>query len=223
MDCDDTELDPGDSTLCTATGTAELGQYVNAAIAVALDPFGTPVASDDPSHYFGAEGGISVFKYTNGLDANEPPGPNRLIGDEVVWTYDVVNTGNTALNGIVLEDDILGTITCPQDTLGVGRRCDARPPASPNGASTPTPPPSPASTRSRSPTPTTIRRTTSACCIDIDIEKSTNGEDADDPTGPQIPVGDPVTWTYVVTNPGDVPLADVVVTDDQGVTPCSRW
>jgi len=34
----------------------------------------------------------------------------------------------------------------------------------------------------------------------IDIEKATNGEDADNPTGPLIPVGDTVTWTYVVTN-----------------------
>ncbi len=51
----------------------------------------------------------------------------------------------------------------------------------------------------------------------IDIEKATNGQDADDPTGPFIPVGDPVVWTYVVTNTGNVPLHDVTVTDDQGV------
>ena len=40
----------------------------------------------------------------------------------------------------------------------------------------------------------------------IDIEKATNGEDADTPTGPQIPVGDSVTWTYVVTNTSNVEL-----------------
>ncbi|MFW6195121.1 MAG: DUF7507 domain-containing protein, partial [Chloroflexota bacterium] len=51
----------------------------------------------------------------------------------------------------------------------------------------------------------------------IDIEKATNGEDADEPTGPEIAVGDPVNWTYVVTNTGDVALTDVSVTDDQGV------
>ncbi|MCB2224974.1 MAG: hypothetical protein KQH83_12485, partial [Actinobacteria bacterium] len=49
---------------------------------------------------------------------------------------------------------------------------------------------------------------------DVDIEKATNGYDADDPTGPYIPVDGRVTWTYVVTNTGDVDLFDLEVTDD---------
>ena len=51
----------------------------------------------------------------------------------------------------------------------------------------------------------------------IDVEKSTNGADADNAPGPLVPVGDPVVWSYVVTNTSDDPLTDVVVTDDQGV------
>ena len=55
----------------------------------------------------------------------------------------------------------------------------------------------------------------------IDIEKSTNGEDADTPTGPVIAVGSPVTWTYVVTNDGLLPLTNVAVNDsDLGVITC---
>ena len=52
----------------------------------------------------------------------------------------------------------------------------------------------------------------------IDIEKSTNGEDADTPTGPVLHVGDTAYFTYVVRNTGNVALTDVVVVDDQGVT-----
>ena len=59
----------------------------------------------------------------------------------------------------------------------------------------------------------------------IDIEKATNGADADDPPGPFIPVtdqnGDPtlVTWTYRVTNTGNAELTGLEVTDDHaGVT-----
>ncbi len=48
----------------------------------------------------------------------------------------------------------------------------------------------------------------------INIEKLTNGFDADNPTGPQIEVGDDVVWAYIVTNNGDIPLSNVVVTDN---------
>lgn len=60
--------------------------------------------------------------------------------------------------------------------------------------------------------------------IDLDpvltIEKATNGQDADTPTGPYIRVGDPVTWIYVVGNTGQVTATNVTVTDNiAGVTP----
>lgn len=59
----------------------------------------------------------------------------------------------------------------------------------------------------------------------VNIIKYTNGVIADDPNGTDVPVltpGDPITWTYQVTNTGNVavPQEDVIVTDDQiGVTP----
>ena len=60
--------------------------------------------------------------------------------------------------------------------------------------------------------------------IDFDpgltIEKATNGADADTPTGPEIQVGDPVTWTYVVRNTGPITITNLSVTDSvTGVTP----
>ena len=51
------------------------------------------------------------------------------------------------------------------------------------------------------------------CEPSIDIEKATNGLDSDTPSGAQIVAGDPVTWTYEVTNDGDVALANATVTD----------
>ena len=59
----------------------------------------------------------------------------------------------------------------------------------------------------------------------VTIVKLTNGADANDPNAagvPNIAVGDVVTWTYRVTNTGNVPVAKagVVVTDNTtGVTP----
>src|SRR5205807_7933126 len=49
----------------------------------------------------------------------------------------------------------------------------------------------------------------------IHIVKFVNGQDADSPTGPHVPAGSTVTFTYVVTDTGNVPLANVVVTDDK--------
>jgi hypothetical protein len=44
----------------------------------------------------------------------------------------------------------------------------------------------------------------------ISIDKDTNGSD-----GPNIPVGQPVVWKYVVTNTGNVTLHDIAVTDNK--------
>lgn len=57
----------------------------------------------------------------------------------------------------------------------------------------------------------------------ISLEKHTNGEDADTPTGPTIEVGAPVSWEYIVHNTSARQLVDVVVTDDQGeVVSCPK-
>ncbi len=49
--------------------------------------------------------------------------------------------------------------------------------------------------------------------VGVDIEKDTNGVQADDNPGPSVPVGDTVTWTYVVTNTGQLPITPATVAD----------
>ena len=57
--------------------------------------------------------------------------------------------------------------------------------------------------------------------IGIDLEKCTNGFDADTYVTPGIVIGDTVTWRYIVTNTGNVPLEDIVLTDDsEGLVSC---
>jgi uncharacterized repeat protein (TIGR01451 family) len=54
----------------------------------------------------------------------------------------------------------------------------------------------------------------------LGIVKLTNDTDNNSATGPIVDVGSTVTWTYLVSNAGNVPIANVAVTDDQpGVTP----
>ena len=51
---------------------------------------------------------------------------------------------------------------------------------------------------------------------DLSLVKFVNGQDADSPTGPHVAAGSTVTFTYVVTDTGNVPLSGVVVRDDNG-------
>lgn len=57
----------------------------------------------------------------------------------------------------------------------------------------------------------------------IRIVKSTNGEDANEAPGPTITVGSQVTWTYVITNTGTVPLTAVALVDNPvGAIACPK-
>ena len=56
---------------------------------------------------------------------------------------------------------------------------------------------------------------------DVDIEKFTNGKNADEAPGPSVTVPATVMWTYEVTNTGSVTLTDITVTDSpEGLTDC---
>jgi uncharacterized repeat protein (TIGR01451 family) len=50
----------------------------------------------------------------------------------------------------------------------------------------------------------------------IALRKLTNGIDTGTGAGPNLSVGSTATFTYVVTNTGNTPISDVVVTDDNG-------
>jgi len=56
------------------------------------------------------QGSISIKKYTNGEDANDPPGPDIPVGNAVTWTYEVTNIGNVNLTDVQVTDDIIGLI-----------------------------------------------------------------------------------------------------------------
>ncbi len=173
---------------------------------------------------------ITLQKLVNGDDANLPPGPALPLGDAIEWTFVVTNPSQVALIDVEVADDHGLTVTCPDDILSPGETmtCTATGEAAPGvhrNVATAT-----ASTLAG----WVVEDSDPAhyCCLvpGIDIEKLTEGEDADDPPGPIIVVGGgecltgdcppppvEVTWTYVVTNTGEEPLTGVTVVDDQGV------
>lgn len=92
---DPTTWPTGATAYAPVTSTAANG--TTAAVTLA------PVS--DSGHYFGVEAGLEVVKATNGVVADTETGPFVLVGSPVVWTYAVMNTGNTAQVNVAVTDD----------------------------------------------------------------------------------------------------------------------
>ena len=225
-------LAPGASFTCVATGVATEGQYENMGTVVGTDPANDQVTDEDPSHYFGIRPAVDIEKSTNGQDADEPTGPNVTVGGDVRWTYVVTNTGNVPLTDVTVTDDM---VAASEIDCGTGSNVVAGPLAPGDtftcvamGVATLGQYANMGTVVGTAPATTDVNGGTVAGAVvtdndpshyfgvqpRVDIEKATNGQDADDPTGPLVRVGDEVRWTYVVTNTGNVPLTDVTVTDD---------
>jgi uncharacterized repeat protein (TIGR01451 family) len=215
VSCPATNLGPGESMTCTASGTVVEGQYANVGTVTAEEPDGTPVEASDPSHYFG-QPALTLEKSTEGFDADFPPGPSLPVGGVVAWEYRVTNVVSRTVSGISVTDDQGVVVTCPDTTLGAGESmtCTASGTVEPGQyANLGT-----ATGELAAPGGTVSASDPSHYFgLLIGIEKATNGEDADTPRGPTLPVGHPVAWTYVVTNFSDETVTDVTVGDDQGV------
>ena len=222
--CPSDSLAPRKSMVCVGRGLATAGQYGNIGIVKAVSPQGQEVASRDPSHYFGRPVAVPLIdleKTTNGEDADQPPGPSIPVGDPVVWKYIVTNTGPGPLTRIAVADNQGVAVACPELAVlapGESMTCAARGVATPgqyrNVGTVQAVTESGLVVVARDPSHYFGRPVAVPL---IDLEKHTNGEDADQPPGPAIPVGDPVVWKYIVTNKGPEPLTEIVVSDNQGV------
>ncbi|HSK75421.1 MAG TPA: hypothetical protein VLQ45_03105 [Thermoanaerobaculia bacterium] len=216
--CPKTALQPGESMTCTATGKAVTGQYTNIGTATGQPEHGPAVTSTDPSCYFGWWPMIHIEKLTNNEDADVPPGPTLLVGGTVQWKYVVTNAGDVRLTNVAVTDNRGVAVSCPKTALDPGESmtCTGSGTAAAGqysnlGTATGSPESGPAVSD-------TDPSHYFGAQADITLEKLTNGEDADTPPGPSILVGDPVLWTYVVTNTGTIRLTSVSVTDSRGVT-----
>jgi hypothetical protein len=220
VNCPKAQLQSAESMTCSGAGTAVAGQYANLGTAVGQPPCGPPVTASDPSHYLGWQltARIDIEKRVNGEDADTPPGPQAVVGSTLAWTYAVANAGGVELTNVRVSDDQGLAVGCPKAVLAPGESmtCTASSLAAAgqhrNVATAIGTPPSGPDVQAAD--PANYLGLTPA----IDIEKLVNGLDADTPPGPSLAVGSAIAWTYRVANVGDVPLADVKVTDDQGLT-----
>lgn len=224
VSCPNAVLAPGEAMTCTATALASAGQHAFTAAVQGQPQCGPQANASDPTHYRSLPPpeplppSVTIKKFTNGQDADTPPGPTLGAGSAVQWTYVVTNTGGHPLVGVTVTDDHGVAVTCPKAALtpGESMTCTAsgtaeRGPYRNVGAVTATPPSQAAVTASD---PSHYF----GILPRLQFEKLVNGFEADHESGaPILLVGGPVLWTYVVTNTGDTVLTGIAVTDDRGV------
>ncbi len=204
-------------------GTADPARALGKTEAITL-----PAGTDDPTWDAGLflpANSIDIEKATNGFQSDTAPGEFIATGAGVTWTYVVTNTGDMALSNIVVTDSDLGVIAGPDSgdtnnngilettetwlysatgTATAGQYANL-------GSVVGTPPSGLPDVTDEDPSHYFGSNPA------IDIEKATNGSDSDFAPGENIAMGAAVTWTYVVTNTGNVALSGIAVTDDQGV------
>ena len=179
------------------------------------------------SQIFTPQPDIGVLKETNGTDDECP---FIIVGDTVTWTYTVENNGNVALTNVVLTDDN-GTPLNPLDdfnptyvsgdtntnnileTTETWIYTATAPAVAGEYHNVATVSGDWASSGQSG----TVSGFEEDCYFGADpsisIIKKTNGTDD---LCPVIAVGEAVTWTYFVSNTGNVALSNIVISDDNG-------
>ena len=192
---------------------------------VTLNPGDSDLTIDAGLVEFVPAPGIDIEKATNGVDADTAPGVELIVGEVATFTFVATNTGNVDLADVSITDDVLGPI-CGIENLAVGasETCETTATVTEGqqtNVATATGQPIDPATGEPTGDPVTADDPSNHIGIvpfvpapGIDIEKATNGVDADTAPGVELIVGEVATFTFVATNTGNVDLADVSITDD---------
>lgn len=117
--CEDTTLDPGQSTVCRAVHTITgedlaIGHVTNTATVTGDPPVGPPVTDDDDETVEDHVGpGTSIEKTAF-------PDEYAVPGELITYSYHVVNIGTATLHDVVVTDSRGLPVSCPHTTLAPG-------------------------------------------------------------------------------------------------------
>ena len=217
--CPTTTLAPGASVTCTATyavtqADVDAGSVTNTATASGTPPSGGPVVSGPSSATVSATGAAALR-----VVKSASPTTVTAAGQSVGYSFAVTNTGNVTLTGVAITETAFGgsgtrpVATCPVTTLapGASTTCtagytvtqadvDAGSVTNTATASGTGPSGTPATS---GPSSATVTATEAAA---LTLVKSAS---------PSVvaAAGDPVSYSFLVTNSGNVTLTGVGVTE----------
>ncbi|MCP5029157.1 MAG: DUF11 domain-containing protein, partial [Actinomycetia bacterium] len=223
--CPVATLLPGDTTICTAPylvtqNDIDNGQITSTGRADADAPNGVGVVATDPhTASIGRTPGIDMAKTQSGSDDADGSGTISR-GDTLTYSFALTNTGNVTLTGLAINDPLSGLspVSCPTATLAPGgtTTCTATyavvqadvdagqidnlataSGAGPDGGTV-----TATATATVNPVQTPL----------IDLVKALT-DNADEDGSGNISLGDTLTYSFTVANPGTVTLSGVTVTD----------
>ncbi|GAA2107127.1 hypothetical protein GCM10009823_33730 [Brevibacterium salitolerans] len=212
-------LAPGDAVTCTATYTVQQADIDRGSIANTATAQGVPPGGDDPVVSDPDEAEVTVDPAPGIAITKSADTTDLELGDEIVYSFVVENTGNVTLHDIVVnEGEFTGTgemseISCPALPNGLAPLTSVTCTATytvtqedvdsgtlENTASVTGTPPS-----GEPPTDESTVRTPNDPDPGLSIEKSTASED--------LVEGEEITYWFRVQNTGDVTLRDISIDD----------
>ncbi len=238
--CSVTSLDPGASTICTATYALVLadlnaGGVTNTATASGTPPSG-PVVRDTSGNAVGDDTptvtpilqspAVAVTKSAAPITDIDINGPD--VGDTIAYTFNVSNTGNVTLTSVGISDPKVGPVLCATSSLApatsttcsatyVLTQADVDAGQVQNSAiASGTPPTGPAvadtsGTGVGDNTPTVSTITQTPSLAVVKTSPTTSFDS----------VGDVLTYSYVVRNSGNVTITNpVTINDDKTTVSC---
>ncbi|MDI9616246.1 MAG: hypothetical protein QFX31_02600 [Methanothrix sp.] len=153
--------------------------------------------------------------YTSGLTVTKTPSVSTArVGTEITYTYVITNTGTIRINDIVLKDDKLGEIKPDKKMLKPGETATATAKYTVKETDLPGPLTNNVTasgtemhTGKQVVSETAIATVTLEYTASITLDKSASPNPAR--------VGDTVTYTYTITNSGEVTLKNLALSDDR--------
>ncbi|WP_137754642.1 DUF7507 domain-containing protein [Agrococcus sp. SGAir0287] len=225
VSCEVTALAPGEDTDCVADAAYVVteddlvsGSVDNAATANGTDPDGEPVQSPVDEVSVPTVEASAVLTIVKSADTEGPVG----LGDEITYSFVVSNAGNVTVSTIAVDDDMLTaagiTVTCDAAELApvTSTECVADGPytvtesdllsGSVDNVATATGTDPEGSAVESDPSDAIVP--TAPVVAALAIEKSSDA-------GEVVSLGDEITYSFVLTNTGNVTIDDVVVIDDR--------
>ncbi|WP_459969577.1 DUF7507 domain-containing protein [Nocardioides pyridinolyticus] len=230
--CPQTTLAVGASMTCTpktyplTQADVTAGKVDNTATVTGTGPGGQTVTDDDSvSTTVPANPAIALDKTAGPITDVDGNGPDA--GDTITYSFKVTNTGNVPLNPVTVSDPKVGTVTCSPNQLAPGATvaCTATPYALTQADVNAGRVDNTATATGKPPTGGNVTATDAVTVVvpmvpKIEIDKSAGA--LNDLDGNGADAGDQISYSFVVTNTGNVALTLVAVNDPKlgGAIPC---